>query len=65
MSKKIVLEISPDGNVKIQNAFGFGQSCEEATKALEEALGKTDDTSRTKTGEYFENLHEATLGQTL
>ena len=39
--KEIIVEISPDGAVHVE-AFGYqGNSCEDATKFIEQALGKT------------------------
>lgn len=39
---QIKIHISPDGNVKI-DAIGYeGKSCKEATRAIEEALGKVE-----------------------
>lgn len=46
MSKSIVMEIAPDGTVKIEAVGYKGCGCAEATKALEEAMGKA--TQRTK-----------------
>ena len=37
--KQIIIDVTPEGAVKIE-AIGFkGQACEAATKAVEEALG--------------------------
>ena len=44
--KEIIVEISPDGAVHVE-AFGYqGNSCEEATKFIEEALGETVEQQR-------------------
>jgi hypothetical protein len=44
--KEIIVEISPDGAVHVE-AFGYrGNSCEEATKFIEEALGETVEQKR-------------------
>ena len=44
--KEIIVEIGPDGAVHVE-AFGYtGNSCEEATKFIEEALGRTVETKR-------------------
>ena len=49
--KQIIIDIKPDGSVKIE-AVGFqGQSCLEATKPFEEALGKVE--AREEKPEYF------------
>lgn len=37
--KSIVVEVSPEGEVKIEAVGYKGQSCSLATKALEKALG--------------------------
>jgi hypothetical protein len=44
--KEIIVEISPDGAVHVE-AFGYqGNSCEEATKFIEESLGQTVEQKR-------------------
>ena len=50
MSKSIEIEVSPEGDVKIE-AVGFhGKGCEQATEAIEQALGIVG--SRKKKPEY-------------
>jgi hypothetical protein len=50
--KKVILEVSADGEVTIE-AVGFkGPACEKATKALEESLGTVK--SRKKKPEYHQ-----------
>lgn len=45
--QRIEVLIGPDGSVKIE-AQGFaGSACEQATKALEDALGRVVDDQRT------------------
>lgn len=46
MSRQIHVKISPTGGITVE-AHGFqGQGCEAATKAIEEALGKTQTRTR-------------------
>ena len=48
--KQIIIEIGPDGSVKIE-AIGFkGSACEAATKPFEQALGVAQ--KKTKKPEY-------------
>jgi hypothetical protein len=55
--KHIEVEVAATGEVKIE-AVGFkGNSCEQATKALEQALGAT--ASKKKKPEYY-NQNETT-----
>lgn len=52
MSKSIVMEVAPDGQIKIE-AVGFkGQGCEAATKALEQAMGTPGDRKK-KTPDWY------------
>lgn len=40
MDKQVIIQVSPDGEIKI-DAVGFkGQACKKATAALEKALGQ-------------------------
>jgi hypothetical protein len=58
MSRKqeIIVDVSPEGNVKI-DAVGYeGKACEQATKALEEALGVV--TQKTKKPEYHREVRQ-------
>ena len=51
--KQIEIEVSETGEVKIE-AVGFkGNSCEQATKAFEKALGVVRD--KKKKPEYYQN----------
>lgn len=50
--KQVTIEIDTDGNIKVEAAGFKGADCEKATKALEEALGKTSD--RKKKAEFFQ-----------
>lgn len=52
MSKKIIFKIGKDGNVSVDKLEGYGSSCLDATKMLERALGKADETTRKMTDEY-------------
>lgn len=52
MSKKIIFSINKEGNVTISKLEGYGSNCLDATKMLEKALGKADETSREFTDEY-------------
>ena len=46
MSRRIHVRISPEGGISVE-ADGFkGNGCEAATKAIEEALGKTSKRTR-------------------
>ena len=44
--KRVIIDIAPDGSVKI-DAVGFsGPECEKATRFLDEALGKVTKNTR-------------------
>ena len=46
MPKQVVIDVKPDGEV-IVDAQGFeGLECEQATKAIEQALGTVDNRQR-------------------
>lgn len=49
--KTIKIHIQKDGSVKIETNGFTGQACEDATKALEKALGAAD--NRKHTDEYY------------
>lgn len=51
-SKTIIVEVAPDGSLKIEGQGFSGPSCEAASKFLEEALGVTGE--RIKKREYAE-----------
>ena len=48
----MVFRVSPDGNVSVDEIEGFGSACLDATKLLEQALGKADESTRKLTEEY-------------
>ena len=56
MSKKIVFKITKDGDVVIDKVEGYGSSCLEATKFIERALGKADESTRRMTEEYEDTV---------
>lgn len=46
MSRRIIVKVSPRGDISVE-ADGFqGKGCEAATKAIEEALGKPRERTR-------------------
>lgn len=63
MSKKIVFQVSKDGNVSITKLEGYGDACLETTKMLERALGNADESTRKMTDEYSEGATHEMLGQ--
>lgn len=40
MSHRIIVRVSPSGNITVEAAGFNGKGCEAATKAIEDALGK-------------------------
>ncbi len=52
IKKELIIEISPDGEVKIKTEGFKGTECEEELKPIEKAVGKVK--SRTKTSEYYQ-----------
>ena len=51
MSRRILVKVSPIGDISVE-AEGFqGNGCEAATKAIEEALGKT--TARVRKPDFW------------
>mgnify|MGYP001007089750 FL=1 len=51
MSRRIHVRVTPDGAISVE-AEGFrGKGCEAATKAIEDALGKTK--ARTRKPEFW------------
>jgi hypothetical protein len=56
MSKQIIFRINNNGDVTLDKVEGYGSGCIEATKAIERALGKSDESSRRTTEEYEESL---------
>lgn len=51
MSKIIEIIVSPKGETKLETRGFEGAGCQEATRALEQALGAK--TGETLTGEYY------------
>jgi hypothetical protein len=52
MAERIEVTIGPDGSISVQ-AVGFkGKGCEDATRAIEEALGQVS--RRTKKTDYWQ-----------
>jgi hypothetical protein len=58
MSKTIQITISPKGETKIETQGFTGSSCQDATRAMEAALGSK--TSDTMTSEYYTASNEQT-----
>lgn len=56
MSKIIQVVVSPAGETKIETIGFSGSSCQEASRALEEALGAKS--GETLTGEYYAAANE-------
>jgi hypothetical protein len=52
VKKELIIEIEPDGTLKIKTEGFKGTECEEELKPIENALGNV--TKRTKTSEYFQ-----------
>jgi len=63
MSKKITFRVGKDGQVSITKLEGYGDACLDATKMLERALGKADESSRKMTEEYNEGTTHEIVGQ--
>lgn len=62
MEKQVIIQVSPDGEVKIE-AVGFrGTACEQATRALETAMGKVGKRSR-KPEYHQQQAQQAKVGQ--
>lgn len=55
--KQIIVEVSPDGEVKIEAVGYRGQSCAKATEALEKAMGLPGKSVKKK--EYFQTESSA------
>jgi len=54
--KTVIIDIDPDGGIKVE-AHGFkGPGCEAATKAFEQALGTPG--RRTKKAEWFQTVSQ-------
>lgn len=56
MSKVIQVVVSPKGETKVETLGFTGSSCQEASRALEEALGAK--TGETLTGDYYASAGE-------
>ena len=56
MSKIIQVTISPKGETKIETTGFTGSSCQDASRALEQALGAKSE--ETLTGEYYAVANE-------
>ena len=55
MSRRILVRVAPDGALTVE-ADGFqGKGCEAATKAIEEALGKSRE--RTRKPDYWRHTN--------
>lgn len=55
MSRRILVRVSPQGEIQVE-AEGFaGNGCEAATRAIEEALGRK--TSSQRKPEYYRHSH--------
>jgi hypothetical protein len=56
MSKIIQVTVSPKGETKIETTGFTGSSCQDASRALEQALGAKS--GETLTGEYYTESNE-------
>ena len=54
MFKNITFIIDNNGNVKVDKVEGYGSSCLEATKLIEERLGGAEEGTRQLTEEFNE-----------
>jgi hypothetical protein len=54
MSKNITFIIDNNGNVKVDKVEGYGSSCLEATKIIEDRLGGAEEGTRQLTEEFNE-----------
>ncbi len=52
LKRELIIEIGPDGEVKIKTEGFKGTECEEELKPIEKALGEVK--SRTRTSEYYQ-----------
>ena len=52
-SKTIEIVVSPTGKSRVETKGFVGSDCQEASRSVEQALGKQE--SETVTGEYFES----------
>ncbi len=43
MTRTITIIVAPDGKTKVETAGFVGQSCKDASKFIEQALGQTTD----------------------
>jgi acylphosphatase len=58
--QQVIVNVDPDGNVKVEAAGVKGQGCQALTRAIEQALGTT--TADTKKSEYYQQ-EQARAGQ--
>lgn len=63
--KRIKFRISKKGVTTIEDAEGYGSSCQGATANLEGRLGVVDEASRAKTGNYYADPEQQTASQGL
>lgn len=62
MDKHVIIQVSPDGEVKIDAVNFRGNSCEKATAALVKAMGQV--TSSSKKPEFFsQQTQQQKVGQ--
>ena len=52
IKKELIIEIAPDGNLRIKTEGFKGTECEEELKPIEKAMGRV--TERVKTSEYYQ-----------
>lgn len=57
--EEIIVDISPEGEVKISVKGVKGKSCKDLTKALEAALGDVKESKTTR--EYTENVQQTRI----
>jgi hypothetical protein len=52
VKKELIIEIAPDGSLRIKTEGFKGAECEEELKPIEKALGQV--TERTRTSEFYQ-----------
>jgi len=55
IKKELIIEIAPDGTLKIKTEGFKGSECEEELKPIEKALGTV--TERVKTSDYYQGTN--------
>ena len=55
----MVFKINNNGDVSLDKVEGYGASCMDATKLIERALGKADESTRTLTEEYNDAISQS------